>query len=229
MLKPRLALLLTLALLPASGCTSPGSSLAFWPFNHAKKAHPGVISPTDQIAMLRDLSKKASTRTAQQKSEIAANLVSMLPKESDPLVRAQVIRTMRHFPTPATLGAVRAAAKDSEADVRLAACESLGQMGGADVVATLAEALKSDVDADVRLAAARALGQTHDPSAVAVLGGALDDTDPAMQYRVVMSLKDATGKDLGNDVHRWQQYVKGEVPAPEAPVSLAERFRRAFQ
>jgi hypothetical protein len=47
-----------------------------------------------------------------------------------------------------------------------------------------------------------------------------------MQYRAVLSLQKVTGKDLGNDVERWQQYVKGERPAPTP--SLAERIHRLF-
>ena len=82
------------------------------------------------------------------------------------------------------------------------------------------------MDADVRLAAAKALGETKNREAVAALGEALDDSDPAMQYRAVLSLKQVTGKDLGNDVNRWQQYVKGEPPEPTP--SLAERIRRLF-
>ena len=79
-------------------------------------------------------------------------------------------------------------------------------------MALLAEALRSDVDADVRLAAAKALGETKNPAATAPLGEALNDSDPAMQYQAVLSLQKATGKDLGNDVARWQRYVKGEPP-----------------
>jgi HEAT repeat protein len=89
----------------------------------------------------------------------------------------------------------------------------------------LAGALSGDVDADVRLAAAKALGETKGPEAAKALGEALNDADPAMQYRAVLSLKKVTGKDLGNDVNRWQQYVKGE-PAP--PPTLAERFWQLF-
>ena len=55
------------------------------------------------------------------------------------------------------------------------------------------------------------------------LGEALADADPAMQYRAVLSLKQATGKDLGNSVDRWQQYVKGEQPASR-PRRWAERI-----
>ena len=48
-----------------------------------------------------------------------------------------------------------------------------------------------------------------------------------MQYRAVLSLKQATGKDLGNNVERWQQYVKGESPQQPAP-SVADRARSLF-
>ena len=79
-------------------------------------------------------------------------------------------------------------------------------------MALLSEALRSDVDADVRLAAAEALGETKNPAAVAALGEALSDSDPAMQYRAVLSLQQATGKDFGTSVERWQQYVKQQRP-----------------
>ena len=87
--------------------------------------------------------------------------------------------------------------------------------------------LRADVNPDVRLAAAKALGETKSPEAVPALGEALTDTDPAMQYRAVLSLQKVTGKDLGNDVGRWQQYVKGQQPTATSP-SLAERFLRLF-
>ena len=51
------------------------------------------------------------------------------------------------------------------------------------------------------------------------LGEALADADPAMQYRAVLSLKKVTGKDLGNDVDRWQQYVKGRSCPRADPVA----------
>jgi HEAT repeat protein len=79
---------------------------------------------------------------------------------------------------------------------------------------------------DVRLAAARALGETRSPAAVPALGEALSDTNPAMQYRAVQSLKMTTGQDLGDKVDRWQRYVKGEPTGP--PPSLAERLGNMF-
>jgi HEAT repeat protein len=225
MLQRPLALLLGLLVLACAGCTGSPSKLSFWPFAETKKGPPGVVSPTEQMDMLRDLAKKSESRTAQQKQEVAGLLVSMLGHEKDPLLRAEVVRTMRKFPTPATFAAAQGALKDNDADVRVAACEALGKMGGTQAVTGLSEALRGDVDVDVRMAAARALGETRDQTAMVALGTALEDSDPAMQYRAVASLKNVTGQDLGNDVRRWQQFVKGEKPQAEQPVSIAERMR----
>ena len=80
---------------------------------------------------------------------------------------------------------------------------------------------------EMRLAAAQALGETKNPAAIGALGDALNDSDPAMQYRAVLSLKQATGKDFGDSVDRWQQYVKQQRPQGSAS-SLAERDRSVF-
>jgi HEAT repeat protein len=225
MFKRPLALLLGLLLCAAVGCAGSRDQSSFWPWQEKKKGPPGMVSPTEQLAMLHELAQKSESRTAQQKQQVAGLLLSMLAKEQDPLLRAEIVRTLRKFPTPESLVAVQGALKDSEADVRVAACEALGRMGGPQAVGGLSEALRGDVDVDVRMAAARALGETRDPASLVALGSALDDKDPAMQYQAVASLKNVTGKDLGNDVRRWQQFVKGELPEPAPPVSIAERMR----
>jgi len=117
---------------------------------------------------------------------------------------------------------------DPDAEVREAACEAWGKQPGAETVAVLGGVLTGDIDLDVRLAAARALGRSKDPAAVTVLGEALEDRDPAMQYRAMLSLRKVTGKDFGVDVNRWQQYVRGETPKTEEPFSMAERFGKMF-
>jgi len=49
-----------------------------------------------------------------------------------------------------------------------------------------------------------------------------------MQHRAMLSLAQVTGKDFGGDARRWQQYVRGELPEAEQPVSVVERFGRMF-
>lgn len=229
MFKRPLVLLLGLAAFLAVGCAGSRNQFSLWPSNDTKKGPPGVVSPTEQLGLLRELASKSESRTAQQKQQVADLLLSMLSREQDPLLRAEIIRTLRKFPTPESLAAAQNALKDPDADVRVAACEALGRMGGSRAVGGLSEALRGDVDVDVRMAAARALGETRDTNSLVALGAALDDKDPAMQYRAMASLKTVTGKDLGNDVRRWQQFVKGETPEPTPPASIAERMRQMFR
>jgi HEAT repeat protein len=91
----------------------------------------------------------------------------------------------------------------------------------------LAETLSSDTDVDVRLAAAKALSTAADPDAVKALGQALEDADPAMQFVAVASMKNVTGKDLGNDVNAWRQLAKQPDP-PVRERSWAGRLKQIF-
>jgi hypothetical protein len=81
-----------------------------------------------------------------------------------------------------------------------------------------------DADIDVRLAAARALGKLKNPASVSALGLALDDDNPAMQFRAMQSLKAVTGKQF-ETVKEWREYLHGEKT--ESP-SVWARLRRLF-
>jgi len=187
---------------------------------------PGVVTPAEKISSLKSLAEKTSERSPEEKKRISEQLALSIRTEQDPLIRKEIIRTLGHYPSPAADAVLKAALDDPEALVRATACEAWGRRRDAQAVALLSETLRSDVDMDVRLAAAQALGETRNAAAVQPLGELLDDSDPAMQYRAVLALKQATGKDLGNDVGRWQAYVKGKQPEP-AP-TWAERIRHWF-
>lgn len=212
----------------ASGCAQ-NKDFALWPFGQKKKLdNMGIMAPSEEVVALKKMAEDAPKLTADERTRRANRLVKAIQVEKDPSLRAEIVRTLAAYPTEASAAVIRVASKDPEADVRLAVCPILGKQGDAAAVAELGELLKSDLNMDVRLAAARALGQIHDPAAAAALGTALEDRDPAMQYRVVQSLQAVTGKDFGNDVEQWQQYVRGEVPKPRQPTSVAERFRKLF-
>lgn len=220
---PRLSVCCLWAILTAGcadlGCWSPFDETSF-------ERVPGVPVPYEQIQRLRQLAKEASSSDAEQRARVAAELSQAIRTEEDPGIRAEIVRTLAKYPTPAADAVLRGAIHDLQAEVREAACEAWATRGGPEAVGVLCGALDGDVDVDVRLAAARALGRLKDPRAVAALGGVLEDKDPAMQYRAVESLRRITGKDLGNDVNRWRQYVRGELSEPDRPVSLAERLRQ---
>jgi HEAT repeat protein len=116
--------------------------------------------------------------------------------------------------------------KDSDRDVRIICCETVGQHKPADAAKLLMEVLASDTEIDVRLAAARALGEfKDDPAVVVALGTALDSNDPAMQYRAVQSLRKTTGKNYDDNINTWREYVKGNNP-PEP--SVASKLKSLF-
>jgi len=212
----------------AVGCLASGChSLPLPSFLAAESDQvPGVIPPAERVAQIRQLGKEAASADAQRQQQIATQLAETIRDEDDPMIRTEIVRALAEIDSPVAERVLRAATQDPAPEVRIAACEVWGKRGGSTAVSVLGEVLGGDLDIDVRLAAARALGETADPGAVAVLGRVLDDTDPALQYRAVQSLRELTGKDLGNDVRRWQQYVRGELPPEALQPTLAERLRR---
>lgn len=211
----------------AGGCAD--LDLPSWvPFQGpASDTMPGVVAPRERIEHLRKLSESAASATPAQRQQVSEQLATSIRTEKDPLIRLEIIRAMGRYPGPAAGAVLKASMSDPEPQIRIAACGAWGRRNDAQAVALLADAMRGDVDADVRLAAAQALGETKSPAAVAVLGDALNDSDPAMQYRAVVSLKRATGKDFGDSIERWQQYVKQQRPQEPAS-SLAERDRNTY-
>jgi HEAT repeat protein len=230
--KRHLMLLACFAALTAAvfaGCANSGGLASWGPWQKsADEEIPGVVAPHKRIETLREMAKKARWADAQEKQQVSAELAAAIRVEEDPLIRAEIVRTLGQYGSAEGDAMLRAALEDPDADVRVAACEAWGQRGNAEAATLLGGVLSADVDKDVRLAAARALGHTKHPTAVAALGEMLEDSDPAMQVRAVKSLRKITGEDLGNDVNRWRQYVKGQLPQPDNPTSIAERFRRLF-
>ena len=219
----RLAIVVWLAAL--CGC----SALPNWgPFRETPDRLPGVATPGEKLAALRKLAKDAGARNAEEKQQVVHDLTKSIREEPDPMIRAEIIKTLAHYPAPASDHVMKMALGDPDTDVRLASCKAWAYRGTPQAIKVLSEAVQGDRDKDVRMAAARALGQSKDPSAVAALGGLLDDPDPALQHSAVLALQETSGKDLGNDVNLWRQYVKGENPKPDKPVSVAEQLRNMF-
>jgi HEAT repeat protein len=222
-----LFLLCGLAAVTMAGCAELDFLPSWVPFQGpASDEMPGVVTPSQRIVELRKLSEKAASSSEEEKQRVSQQLVTTIQTEKDPLIRLEIIRTLGKYPGTGADTILRAALNDADSQVRVTACEAWGKRGSAEAIKLLSDILRSDVDADVRLAAAKALGATKSKDAVPALGEALSDSDPAMQYRAMLSLEQTTGKNFGNDVNRWQAYVKGE--RPEGSPSLAEQLRRLF-
>ncbi|MGD0899382.1 MAG: HEAT repeat domain-containing protein [Thermoguttaceae bacterium] len=210
-----------------AACLLAAGGTACHSVSHQPEVIAGVESPSARIAHLKKLAEEVKKMDPGQKGQVAMELTQQIQKEEDPLLRAEIIRTLTACGSPGADGVLRAALKDPEADVRTLACTLWGKRGDAEAVKLLADVLAGDEkDKDVRMAAARALGATHNPAAIAALGMALAEKDPAMQYCAVVSLRSVTDRDLGNDVDRWRAAIRdGSLQRADSP-TLAERLRR---
>ena len=225
--KPLIVLTLCICTLLA-GCASHPTR-GIWPFNRDfTDTVPGIPSPSERIAVLRKMGKKAGWAKPDERERISAELAAAFPAETDPLIRMEIVRAAAGYQTASAASVLESALADSDADVRIVTCEAWGERGGAESVAKLSEVLARDVDVDVRLTAARALGETGDATAAIALGDALEDGDPAMQYLAVKSLRKVTGEKFDNDVNQWLQYVRTQYPTQREPVSVVERIDQTY-
>jgi hypothetical protein len=202
----------TLLLLAVSGCAggppvSPVSWASLTSFWGDDDVQLSLVTPAERVAKLQEISQNAPGMDDQAKVQRVAELATELPNEADPLVREQIVRTLAALSMPQSISALRMALSDSAPTVRVAACRALGQIPAPEAQAALLEALNSDTDIDVRLAVA------------------LDDRDPALQYRAMQTLSEVTGQSLGNSVAAWRQYVQGGNVTPGEPASVAQRLR----
>ncbi|MCU0872080.1 MAG: HEAT repeat domain-containing protein [Pirellulaceae bacterium] len=190
-----------------------------------EQTKPSLHARLEELEALRS---RAGSLSEAEQAQIAANLSRSLADDPTPLYRAHAVRTLAELSTPAAHEALRAALQDRDASVRIAACAAWGRRGGEDAIPVLAEVLSKDAELDVRIAAARALENYRTPDVVPALGIALDDSDPALQHRAIQSLEVVTGKDFGNSVPAWRQYVRNGTVDDSAVPSLAERLRELF-
>jgi hypothetical protein len=189
-----------------------------------------IYKPTlhRQLAEVEALRGNAASMSVEQQRHWCGELKYILQSHSNPVLRAACVDALAEFTVPESNEVLSLAMKDADSAVRTAACRAWGKRGGKEALELLAASLGSDSDKDVRIAAARELRRFSDRVAYEALGLALQDDDPALQYRAVASLKEATGKDYGNNLQAWQQFAEGKDPGPEYTPSVADRVRALF-
>jgi HEAT repeat protein len=179
-----------------------------------------------RIAELKKEADEAREKDVAAQVAFTQGLIQSLLGEHDPRVRCSILEIAAAFETPAAAAICEGGLQDPDMRVRIKACDVCSQRGS-QAVPLLAAALETDADVDVRLQAVRALGDTEDAAAIPVLARALEDPDPAIQYRAVAALKQVSGRDLGNDVNAWRTWA-ADPDARDAEPSMAEAFRRLF-
>lgn len=202
------------------------------PFASKPSATPADIArfgPTanQRIAELKAMREAGPGTDPAVHESKSTELARKIQTERDPLVRAQIIRTIEMYPTRLTSAVLHAATNDPEPAVRIACADAWGKRSTDEAVEHLSELFKKDESIDVRIAATKGLGTTKNQAAMAHLGPALEDKDPALQLVAVESIKTLTGVDFGYDVNKYREYLK--TPPSERPQQgLADKVRQLF-
>lgn len=221
---------LAVLLLPlAVGCGVNGSNwqnMSAWSPIHYRQMVADeqiVASFQQQLEQLETLADGASGMPIDVQRRHVQELVVSVRTESNPLLRAEVVKTLAAFPIVQAEEGLRLAIEDPIVDVRIVACEAWSRRGGVEALRQLIETLNSDTDADVRLAATRGLARFPSSEAIEALATALNDPDPALQYAGAETLKAVSGQDYGYNISAWREFVQGREPSVAAP-SVARRY-----
>ena len=208
----------------SAGCAS---WVPFVGSGHAARDQEIYGSTGDQrIATLVAEAKAARAAGPAGQEEFSRRLVSEMLGEHDPQVRRRILKVAADFDAPAAVAICKGALQDPDPEVRMEACSVWADRGGPEAVSLLAARATTDTELDVRLRALRMLGELGDERAVPVLAKALEDPDPAVQYRAVAALKRVSGRDLGDDVNKWREWAADPEGGPAW--SVAEGLRRIF-
>jgi hypothetical protein len=168
---------------------------------------------------------KAGTR--EQQSQFTRQLVAEILAAHDPALRSTIVATAAEFDTPDANAICTGALQDPSDRVRMAACAAWGRRGGPTAVQLLATRYETDAELGVRLRALSALAELDDGEAVAAIARALDDSDPVIRNRAMNALRQASGRDFGNDVDAWRSWA-ADPDAPAARWSWMESIRKLF-
>jgi hypothetical protein len=228
--RKRLAMLALCGAAVVCGCAQgPFASKTSW--NPLAKKDQDVYdprqygpTPAEQLTAVRKTAARAGSMPPAEQEQTARELSRRLQGESSPAMKLELVRALGQFDTPAAETALRVSLADPDPVVRRTAVEAWSARRTPQALRTLARVIASDTDLDVRLAAADGLANFEDRAAVDALAVALDDPDPALQYRAIESLSKVTGRDYGVDVAAWRQYVQGAEPTPSRQPSIVQRW-----
>lgn len=213
------------AVLPAVvGC----SGWLPWTASDKATKNAELYGPTanQRIKQLEAEAKQATAAGSSHSVDFTRKLAEQMLAEHDARVRCEIVAIAGDFDTGSALAICKGALQDPDERVRTRACEVWRKRGGAEAVQLLANRYRADRELDVRLRAIRMLGEMENEGAIPVLAEALEDPDPAVQYRAVAALKQVSGRDLGNDVNAWREWAAN--PGDVEPWSIAEAWRKLF-
>jgi hypothetical protein len=216
----------------AAGCAEGPFGLARYnPVLYEEWKKDEKYGPTLHVRLeeMREWERTAASLAPGREQVICSQLDEIVRTDTNTLLVSQAVRTLGAIESAQSLEAIRFASTHPQPDVRVAACRAWGMKKTPEAAEMLANLLNSDTHLDVRLAAARELKAFPGEATIQTLAVALEDPDPALQRRCAESLQAVTGRNLGNDVKAWREYIASGQAKPAEPVSVADQFFSWFR
>jgi len=174
---------------------------------------------------LHKLANSIDRYSAAEQAKWMVHLEQIMTNDPSPEMRHLAVRAAGKVAGDDAFQLVEQGLDDQNLKVRMAACAALEGRPEPAAVILLAKTAGESVDLDFRQAAIRALRGHEGQQVNDALKLALRDSDPALRYAAIDSLKQVTGKDLGNRPDLWVAYLDGEpVDEDAGGFSLGELF-----
>jgi|GEM_PF-1192180 len=208
----------------------------------------GLDPPHVRVKIIREKGEKGAAASESDREILAAQLMYEYKTSPDPNMRREAVDALAKIPHADRDRFLEEIARDDNPYVRMSALEALGNTYSGseeDLTAVLLSRAKTDPDRDVRITSVRILGDVTPKvpgrnaasesagearlreSVILELGELLHDRVPAVRYESMQSLRKITGKDYGNDINRWLQFVRytrGEIPDLPSERTFTEKL-----
>ncbi len=166
-------------------------------------------------------------RLSQEEQAVTAReLTRLIREDSNTVLRIAAIQSLMAFPPELSRDGIYAAVSSNDPELKAAACPALRKLGDEQSLGLLVALFEQEENVDVRVAALRAMTGFEHPMVYRALARALDDSDPAIQYRATEVLARTTGRGFGHDVAAWKAFLRGENPQEPRPASFVDRIWR---
>lgn len=177
--------------------------------------------PRAQVQALQILAQQAGGYNQADQAQIVGELAALFNQAKNPYLKVEIVRTLNRYPGPRVEEVLANALTDAHQEVRVETVRAWTNRRSPHSVGALIRAYESEDNLDVRLEALRGLGTLGGDPAVNTLAQALHSSDPAIQFRAVQSLSQATNLPYGNDIGAWKAHFEGR---PVPPPSVAQRW-----
>jgi hypothetical protein len=199
----------------------------YYSMNEWKEDSKLGVTDHERREQLTVLAETIGTMPAKRQQFWSEQLKKMIENDSSPEMRRLAVRAAGNLSRGSGYALLEQGLDDDSEKVRMEACKSLGQSNDEQSARALASVAGTETSEDVRHAALTALASHKNPIAVKALRLALEDRNPATRDLAVQSLRDATGKNYGNDPQVWIAALDG-TPTPEAETRITDRVRELF-